>query len=568
VPQLIRIKLSRNESRVAQFGRHAGSGSGERSKVRRVEGTRRRSTGVTPQVAAAGSAAVILLDLAPLDFMRKTASSSHRSGIPITLWRLRISIQDAAIDQIQLFRSAISCARLEERRILVSWNVGQVAVEFDHIRRSVGRMETRTFYWASPKAAREMIAIGVASDLGTPLDDRWATMGAAWANLCRDGILTGGAPNETGPLLIGGGSYYEESSAYMPNAAFWVPELQFIMDDDKSVNLTVNIICDARDDEVRLARRLDDTIQRAMSWRTPARCYAARLTRFEQIPPFNVWSRQVAQILSGINDGLFQKVVLARTFEIGVEGSLDVPLALERLARKQSQAIIFAICLDKSAFLGATPELLARVDGTTVRTIALAGSARRGRNPTEDAQIGRWLQANPKEKHEHSLVAQYIIRTLSRICLDVSADAAPRLVKYPNIQHLATNIVGRLSTASPAKAFNIVAALHPTPAVGGMPHDAALDWQRTHEGIDRGWYAGPIGWVDTNGNAEFAVAIRSAFVGQKTAVVYAGCGIVKGSDPSAEYAETQIKAEPMLSALLPGAETSYLDAGGRRRSMR
>jgi salicylate biosynthesis isochorismate synthase len=275
------------------------------------------------------------------------------------------------------------------------------------------------------------------------------------------------------------------------------------------------------------------------------------LARFQQVPAFADWSRRIDRILHAIDSGELEKVVLARTFEVEVGGRFGIGRILDELDLRQPESIIFAAGWDQTTFIGATPELLVTIEGAHLRTHALAGSAPRTADPREDARLGQSLQASAKERHEHALVADYITDTLTRLGVHVTADAHPRLIQLPGIQHLATRIEGKLDRDDVAFVFDVIEALHPTPAVGGVPQAAAVEWQRAHEGIDRGWFAAPVGWVDSLGNAEIAVGLRSALVQPQQAVVYAGCGIVAGSEAHAEYEESRIKAAQMLTALLP-----------------
>jgi isochorismate synthase EntC len=157
------------------------------------------------------------------------------------------------------------------------------------------------------------------------------------------------------------------------------------------------------------------------------------------------------------------------------------------------------------------------------------------------------LRSNTKDRIEHAIVVEALREVLSDVCDDLSVADAPELLRVSNVQHLFTPIHGRLRDR--LNILQLVERLHPTPAVGGFPRTAALQWMQEREGLDRGWYAGPIGWIDHAGEGEFAVAIRSAILHGSEAVLYAGCGIVADSDPEQEYAESALKLRPLLSAL-------------------
>jgi isochorismate synthase len=179
--------------------------------------------------------------------------------------------------------------------------------------------------------------------------------------------------------------------------------------------------------------------------------------------------------------------------------------------------------------------------------MALAGTSARGATPAEDERLGQALLASPKERTEHAVVVRALRAALAEQCTDVTAPGTPRLFRVRNVQHLLTPLSGRLRPGRGA--LDLVTALHPTPAVGGAPRATALDLIRRWEGLDRGWYAGPVGWVDRHGQGEFAVAIRSALLRGPEASLYAGCGIVADSDPEAEFSESVLKLRPMLAAL-------------------
>jgi isochorismate synthase len=182
--------------------------------------------------------------------------------------------------------------------------------------------------------------------------------------------------------------------------------------------------------------------------------------------------------------------------------------------------------------------------------MALAGSAPRGRTREEDAHIADQLLRDPKERAEHAVVVDALRDGLRELCTRVVADAQPRVQALSNVQHLLTRVRGEVRPGDGILDF--VGRLHPTPAVGGFPTPRALELIRNLEALDRGWYAGPIGWVDARGEGEFVVALRSALLRGQTATLFAGCGIVANSDPSAEYAEWGWKVRPMLAALGAG----------------
>jgi isochorismate synthase len=220
---------------------------------------------------------------------------------------------------------------------------------------------------------------------------------------------------------------------------------------------------------------------------------------------------------------------------------------MHRLRVGYGRCTLFAFTSVQNCFVGATPERLVRLEERTVRTDCLAGSTRRGATHDEDRSLGEALLADRKERHEHALVVRALHDALLPFCSQVHAPETPTLLRMPNVQHLYTPLEGILKEEGDI--FGLVERLHPTPATGGLPREMACSVLRTYECFDRGWYAGPVGWVDGRGGGEFVVAIRSALLKGCEASLYAGCGIVAGSDPEREYEESCLKLRPMLWAV-------------------
>jgi menaquinone-specific isochorismate synthase len=242
-------------------------------------------------------------------------------------------------------------------------------------------------------------------------------------------------------------------------------------------------------------------------------------------------------------DGL-RKVVLARELRVEADVAFDAGAVLARLRAAYPGCFLFHV----DGFLGASPELLVGRSGDVVRAQPMAGTAPRGGDPTTDARLGAALLASPTYRHEHQITIDMVHDTLLPWCSYLDYEAEPSVVGVANVQHLATLVEGRLSQPAPS-VLELVAALHPTPAVNGWPRDLAYDWIAEHEGFDRGRYAGAVGWVDSRGNGTWAVSIRCAQLEGTTARLYAGNGIVADSDPATELAETQAKLQAVLGAL-------------------
>ena len=259
------------------------------------------------------------------------------------------------------------------------------------------------------------------------------------------------------------------------------------------------------------------------------------------------WERSVNSALEVLRGGEVEKVVLARRYEVERKGEVEVADALSRLIESEKRCSVFAVGVGGETFMGATPEPLVSLSSEMVECICHAGSAARGSTPEEDRELGEALLGDMKEQREHALAAKSVEEALRGMCDNLTWDAAPRLSKLKNVQHLSTAFRG--TNGKGRDILEFVEALHPTPAVAGVPTDRAVKLIRELEGMDRGWYSGPVGWMDDKGRGEFAIAIRSGLVTEDWAYLYGGAGIVEGSNVKKEYAETEMKMRGLREAL-------------------
>jgi isochorismate synthase len=259
------------------------------------------------------------------------------------------------------------------------------------------------------------------------------------------------------------------------------------------------------------------------------------------------WQARVAQAAAAVRAGTYEKLVMARAVQLQQPAAFDLVEALTRLQRDYADCAIFAFTKGGACFLGATPERLAQLQDGCLTTMSLAGSIRRGTTPAEDATLGETLLNSSKDRHEHAVVVRFIAEQLKPLMRDLQFESAPILLKLRNVQHLCTPISGQVRAGQTI--LDLVECLHPTPAVGGRPRKDALQFIRDVEGLDRGWYAAPVGWIDAAGEGEFVVALRSALVNGNVATLFAGCGIVGDSEPEREYLESSLKLRPMTMAL-------------------
>ena len=273
---------------------------------------------------------------------------------------------------------------------------------------------------------------------------------------------------------------------------------------------------------------------------------AAHLALSEPAPDASGYPRMVAEALDEIGDGVFDKVVLARS--VRLTGDIDVHRTLQRLAEKYSDCWTFSV----HGLIGATPELLVRRTGEQVMSRVLAGTVARTHDEQESGQLADDMVTSQKARDEHAYAVTSVAQALGTHCTDLDVPEEPRVLQLANVQHLATDVHAMLVDETSVVA--IAAALHPTAAVCGTPTERAMTYILNKEGFDRGRYAGPVGWFDANGDGEFGIALRCGQVADdyRSIDLYAGCGIVAGSDPDSEYAESESKLAAMRWALDAG----------------
>ncbi len=261
------------------------------------------------------------------------------------------------------------------------------------------------------------------------------------------------------------------------------------------------------------------------------------------------WMEVVQRAASQLRSGQADKVVLARELVARADGVINAGAVVRSLRAAYPACFTYLVSgADGTAFAGATPELLVRRTGVHAVCQPMAGSTARGRDEVEDVSLAAELLASAKNREEHRLTASAVRDALAPFGSEVVADE-PEVVRFTNIQHLATTVRARLLLDDPAPALRLAAALHPTPAVAGHPRGAAVKLIDALEGLERGWYAGAVGWTDTRGDGEFAVALRCGLLWEDGARLYAGVGVMPDSDPAAELQETELKFRALLGAL-------------------
>lgn len=410
--------------------------------------------------------------------------------------------------------------------------------------------------WLRPADGTAIVGIGRAWAIEPEGPNRFRDAEAAWRTV-REGMALEREPGTTdGPRLIGGLGFtgrppalddpwspFGAASLVLPTFIWAVrpggPEL---------TTSTGGVGIEAR----ALGRRWDGLATRARELAPAAGALVAQpvfapLRVAALQPSHEVWRRIVGLHSGAVGRGRIDKVVLARRVDLRSPVDLDVPNALRRLAASAPESTTYAFRRAGRTFLGATPEPLATTEGRAFRTVAVAGSIRRGPDAAADARLAAELLASDKDREEQSIVVESIRAMLGPVAETLEVAAEPRVMTLRFVQHLVTEISGTLPEASGLLA--LAERLHPTPAVGGEPRDVALVLIDEHEGFDRGWYAGPVGWLGADGDGELCVALRCGIVDRTRATLFAGCGIVADSDPDAEWEESRIKLQAVMSAL-------------------
>lgn len=359
-----------------------------------------------------------------------------------------------------------------------------------------------------------------------------------------DVVLAGFTPADgSEPAPVGHGPVALGTVPFLPSlpATFVVPRVVITKAPDGTTSATVT----GPDEASVSVEEFDREVAEALE-HTPAvpssNSYSVR-----PLTAVDGYLATVAAARDAVRSGQLAKAVIARDIAVEAADPIDVHSVLLRL--RASFGSSYRFCVD--GFVGASPELLVQVDGRTVRSHPLAGTAPRTGDPATDARLASELIASTKNQVEHRVVIDMVHDTLLPHCSYLDWEPEPSIVTVANVQHLGTAIEGALSEPR-ASVMSLVRLLSPTPALGGSPSMDAIEFITTHERMDRGNYGGAVGWLDTHGNGTFAVAIRCAefSADRRTARLFAGGGIVAESEPLSELAETQAKFQAMLSAIV------------------
>ncbi len=455
-------------------------------------------------------------------------------------------------DLSQRAATAIRRARARRRPVLASISVAATApLDPSAIVAASRRPGERWFCFEQPARDGWALAVlGSVARIEGKGRDRFRQVAASWRELVRDAVAEPPAGGGQGLVAVGGLAFAADGCGAphwrgFAASALDVPELALARNRDQVV-LTLTVAAqgdDTAEDLLgRIRRRLDELRDAPLPLLDPDPLQRVQVA--STLAPEH-YEAAVARAVERIAAGGLEKIVLAREVQAIAASAHDPVALLGALRSGFADCYVGCAGVDDAAFVVASPELLIRREGQRASTVALAGSTRRSADPAVDDHLGERLLHDPKERQEHAIVARRIEATLAPLAVWVAAPDEPSIVRIANIQHLGTPI--RAQLARPVGVLELAGLLHPTPAVGGEPAALATPLIPALEGLDRGWYAGPLGWMDANEDGELCVALRCALLRGAIARCYAGVGVVRDSDPARELAETEIK----LQALLP-----------------
>ncbi len=405
------------------------------------------------------------------------------------------------------------------------------------------------YFWQNREKTLTLVGLGHAHTIENNAGHtRFDEVAREWKQLTKNIVKE----EDLQPILFGGFTFDPQNEikgewSAFPQSFFTVATFQLVIRHDKAF-VSIHYITEEENSAhifEQLRHERDHLIHAAQV--KEVKTYKKPVMTNHREPYKEEYLQSIQQVTDCIKAGDAQKVVIARSLALQFEEKVASPQILSHVIHEQPESYLFGLEHDDMLFFGASPERLVKVEEGQAFSSCIAGSIRRGQTSDEDKQLGQALLNDEKNRGEHHYVVEMISETFKKNCLNVKFPKQPKLLKIRDIQHLYTPVEGTLNDG--ATILQLVKDLHPTPALGGVPRQGAMEMIRTFEPMNRGLYAAPIGWVDADGNGEFAVAIRSAALLGDRAFLYAGGGIVGDSTPQSEYEETLVKFRPMLRAL-------------------
>ncbi len=412
------------------------------------------------------------------------------------------------------------------------------------------RYKGERFYWQNREKTMTLVGLGHAHTIqNNEKNNRFDAVEAEWKRLTKNCV---NGQVELQPILFGGFTFDPQNNVDgewtdFPEAYFALATYQLVLRDDKAY-ISIHLIANAAeaDGQLEALRKERNHLIHAAQVKEVKMYAKPEITNYFE-PYKDPYLASIDQVTALIKAKKADKVVIARSLALQFKEQVTSPQVLAQIIHEQPESYLFGLEWQDLLFFGASPERLVKVENGRAYSSCVAGSIQRGKTAEEDEAYGQSLLNDPKNGGEHQYVVDMIAETFRKNCVEMKIPDGPRLLKIRDIQHLFTPVEGQLNNE--ATILQLTKHLHPTPALGGVPRKEAMTAIRKYEPMNRGLYAAPIGWLDAEGNGEFAVAIRSAALLKDKAYLYAGGGIVADSEPQSEYEETLVKFRPMLRAL-------------------
>ncbi len=488
----------------------------------------------------------------------------YKDGVAKTLIGIMKILEPETVLQLKVhLDEARDKARLLQKKIIFGWQ--QPIEDLDFLALFSAAENEERFFGEYPDRHQAFFALGRNSQIEVEGITRFHDASRAVRGLFNDACLVGyGQEAEERPLLMGGFAFSDYAagadSPWMrfPAARLVLPELlltRYRSSTGIRLRLSLHVAIDGNSSTGDLFNRL----QCRIGWlekhldnpeKQNTVSGAENSVRLKRGFSEQHYLQAAQQALDLIEKGDLVKIVLSRCCDVHHKTPFSATQVLHNLRENYPSCFIFAASMSGVSFLGATPERLLALRGKELLSGPLAGSMRRGGTLEEDMELEKVLLGSEKEQHEHAIVIRAIRQALEPYCISLSVPLMPSILKLPGIQHLYSEISGSVHGEKAISILEILGDLHPTPAVGGTPRKKALEWLAENENIERGWYSGPVGWVNDRGEGDFAIALRAALLRGNKAHLHAGAGIVSGSVPEQELRETELKMKAAFSAIL------------------
>ncbi len=409
------------------------------------------------------------------------------------------------------------------------------------------------FYREKPEQSQSTAAGGSLVEIKASGSDRFLAVQQQIQNVKNETLHFNTSGAGTGIRFLGGFSFFNEIESaewnHFNSASFTLAKLLIFKNKSRSA-LSVAVRLNDKSSPESIHQQVLDELEKVNisvfdEQATTKNGHSRSITKTSSVS-YDEWKTAIAKAKEKIAEKAFDKVVLARELRVSSQNKFNPVHILNRLRNHYPECCSFLIRHKTSdAFIGSSPERLLSFNGNYYQTEALAGSMQRGTNKSEDRNLENKLKNSHKNQQEHKLVIKHIKNILASQVQSIEISCNTSIKKLANVQHLYTPVRFE-SNASP---LEFLSHLHPTPALGGYPQEKAVKYLSKNCLINRGWFGAPVGWMDSEGNGEFTVAIRCGLVGKHAARLFAGCGITVDSDPKAEWEESKLKFMPMFSAL-------------------